>query len=313
MIYQDMKSHIFLAKKKQLITEEESNLLLSELDNRFNLPNFCESFGLIPVNNDSDIVYESIKSNIGKFLRDSFDMKQIKNYWNELASKFTHKWAGKLISKEEKDKLDDAYTVLKKDGVGFPEYKKNFSKIAKFMNLSTDDIILENVVFSKDEESGKDKIAVRYSKGRQQVIIPNGTCLLHVSPVKDIKELKPAFRSKTKGKYMYPSSRIFFTLGKEIKPTQAGLENKSTFKYTPLDTIRTAYIDPTYTDYNTGAVYVETSFPIKVVSYEQKMKSIFKESTELSELDKYRLMIHEAYNDGLITESQCMDLLKYIE
>lgn len=312
MLYHDKKLEIFELAQAGTITESEKSQLLKLLDDTYSLPSFCESFGLIPVNDEKDIIFESLKADLGKMIRDKLDMKVIKSAWEDVASKFTHKWTGKTIEPVEKQTLSAAYDVLKKENVSFMEYKKNFAKIARFVGLSTDDIILENVVFSKDEESGKDKIAVKYSKGKQQVIIPNGTCLLHVSPVANIKELRPAFRSKTVGKYMYPSPRCFFTLGREIKPTQAGLENRATYKYTPVDMIRTAYIDPTYTDYNTGAVYIETSLPIKVMDFNEKMKKVFKESSKDSILDKYKILIIESEENHLITRNQAQILLEFL-
>lgn len=311
MEYHNKKLEIYESAEMGIITESQRDELLKTLNDTYSLPSFCESFGLIPVD-ESTIIFESIKAELGKMIRDKLDMKVIRSAWEDVASKFTHKWVGETLDENEKKMLTDAYDVLKKENLSFMEYKKNFAKIARFVGLSTDDIILENVVFSKDEESGKDKIAVRYSKGKQQVIIPNGTCLLHVSPVANIRELRPAFRSKTVGKYMYPSPRCFFTLGREIKPTQAGLENKTTYKYTPVDTIRTAYIDPTYTDYNTGAVYIETSLPIKVMDFNEKMKKVFKENTEDSNIDKYKLLILESEKKSLITKNQAQTLLEYL-
>lgn len=245
-------------------------------------------------------------------IRKKLDMKAIRAHWDNLASKFIHKWTDKEITPKEKSDLQASYDVLKKEGVSYHEYKKHFVKIAQFVGLSTNDIILENIVFKKDESTKKDKIAVRYSKGKQKVIIPNGTCLLHVSPNKKIEELKPTFRSKTVGKYMYPSPRVFFTLSKMIKPTQAGLEHMSLKKYTPVDAIQTAYIDPTYTDHKTGSIYVETNFPIKVTDFDKKMHKMMKESTEFSDIDSVKLMIYEACHGGLITNNQLNELMMYL-
>src|SRR5699024_1436277 len=110
-----------------------------------------------------------------------------------------------------------------------------------------------------------------------KVTIPEGVRLIHVSPIDDIKELVPSFRSKVKGKYMYPTRRCFFTVAKDIKPTQAGLERMKLTRYTPVKDIRVAYIDPTYADYGSGSVYVETESPIPVVKFAKKLFSLFRD------------------------------------
>ena len=45
------------------------------------------------------------------------------------------------------------------------------------------------------------------------------------------------------------------------------MEGQKTHKYTPKTHIRTAYIDPTYSDFAQNAVYVETDQPIPVMDY----------------------------------------------
>lgn len=310
MSYYDIKFSIYEKCRNGIITESEKDRLLRELDTQYSLPTFCENYGLIPVDDDT-IIFESIKASLGKFIRDKIDMKAIKSKWNEMADKFIHNRIKKTMTPNEKIEMQSSYDVLKKPEVMYFEYKKHFAKIAKFVDLTVDDIILEHIDFDKDDD-GNDRIKVGYSKGKQQVIIPNGTCLLHVSPVKGIKELKPAFRSKTVGKYMYPSPRCFFTLGKAIKPTKAGLENKEIFRYTPCDLMKMAYIDPTYTDFKTGAVYIETSMPIKVMDFDKKMEQIFKENTDVFDVDKYRKLITESYKSDLITSEQATTLFEYL-
>lgn len=314
MQYNDIKLEIYEKASKGLITPSEKDILLTSLDEEHGFYQFCEYHGLIPVDSD-DFVFESIRAAIGKFMRKSFDMKVIKDKWGKMASRFTHRWKHRILDPKTKKKLSESYDVLKKEKVMYSEYKRHFQRIATTVNLPPDKIIMENVVFDKIE-SGQDRINVRFSKGKQQVIIPNGTCLLHVSPVDNITELKPSFRSKTLGKYMYPTPRCFFTLGKQIDPSKAGLENKTLHKYTPQETIRSAYIDPSYTDYKVGSLYVETSFPIKVIPFEEKMKRIFKESSTQSleeVVAKYKLLIFECKKENLLTYEQASILLEYLK
>jgi hypothetical protein len=238
------------------------------------LEEFCTYYGLIPVDEDTEIT-ESVASAIGSKVRAIKDTKEIKKAWQTIAEKFTnHKWLQKPVNEEQKKKLEKAYETMKKEKVPYPIYKQAFNTIAKFFGLTTDDIIIENLQFGKDDRNKDlDVVKIRYSKGKQKVIIPNGTKLLHVSPIKFIKELIPTFKSKTVGKYFYPNKRCFFTLSKQIDVNKAGLENqKKLFKYTPKENIQVAYIDPTYTDYNSGSVYVATNFPIPVENFDKDQK-----------------------------------------
>ena len=69
-------------------------------------------------------------------------------------------------------------------------------------------------------------------------------------------------------------------LERDIKPTKAGLEGQKLTRYTPKQEIKTAYIDPTYADFGSGSVYVETETPIPVMKYAKKLLDIFKDRKE---------------------------------
>lgn len=206
------------------------------------------------------------------------DTKELKEQWAKVVDKFVkHKWIYRYIDDKQKIQLEKHYAVLCDEKTNYSKYKQSFKFIAKFMGLPNDNIIIENMIFTKDKEDKEQwEISIKYSKGLAKVFIPEGVRLIHVSPVQGIKDLIPSFRSKTKGKYMYPNKRIFFTVAKDIKPTQAGLEGQKTSRYTPKEEIREAYIDPTYADFSSGAVYVETDNPIPVETLESKWSKIFK-------------------------------------
>lgn len=143
--------------------------------------------------------------------------------------------------------------------------KKAFSFICKFMGIPKNKVIIENLVIKHDEKDPeKNRVALKYSKGLARVNIPDDIKLIHVSPADNIKELNPTFRSKVKGKYMYPTKRIFFTVQREIKKKQAGLEGKKLSKYKTKQNYSVAYIDPTYSDFRSGSVYIPTDSPIPV-------------------------------------------------
>lgn len=201
-------------------------------------------------NDDCERMSESVISDVKELL-------SVRKEWTTQAKKITHETKTRFITEDERDFLKKHYDIIKSDN-SFIVYKKSFDYLCKFFGLAPDETIIEHLYI------GKEEVKIKYSSGRHKIIIPTNVTLLHVSPVDNIKELEPSFKSKTSGKYMYSSNRVFFTLGRSIPSKKAGLENKKTYQYTPVENIRVAYIDQSYTDYKTGAVYVETPFPIKV-------------------------------------------------
>lgn len=202
--------------------------------------------------------------------------KELKDQWKKVADKFVkHKWIYRYINDKQKEQLEKHYAILTDENCNYSTYKRSFKFICNFIGIPNTGVIIENMIIQKDnEDKDQYELALKYSKGLVKVNIPEGVNLIHVSNVKNIKELIPSFRSKTKGKYMYPSKRIFFTVTKDIKPTQAGLEGQKTSRYTPKEHITQAYIDPTYSDFKSGAIYVETDRPIPVENFDRKMFNI---------------------------------------
>lgn len=229
-------------------------------------------------NNFSEGVVDNIKTDIK-------NTKDLKDQWKKVADKFDkHIWITRYIYDEkQKEQLQKHYANLTDDNVRYSDYQRSFKFISKFMGLQSEPIIIENLVFKKDNKAkDQDIAAMMYSRGRQKIIIPPGVSLIHVSPVDDIKELIPSFRSKVKGRYMYPTKRVFFTVAKDIAPTKAGLEHKKLSRYTPKQEIREVWIDPTYADFGSGSVYVETDGTIPVEKYDKKLMDIFKDRKEKS-------------------------------
>ena len=228
------------------------------------------------LNNNTESVNENkVTDAIGSKIKNN---KELKDQWKAVADKFVkHKWIYRYINDKQKEQLEKHYAVLCDEKTPYSKYKRSFNAIAKFMGLSNDNIILETITFEKDKED-KDqwKVSVRYSKGRVKVNIPDGVRLIHVSPADNIKELNPSFRSKLTGRFLYPSKRCFFTVAKQIKPKQAALEKTKVTRYTPSSEIKTAYIDPTYSDFGSGSVYIETDSPIPVENFDTMMQRFFK-------------------------------------
>ena len=112
--------------------------------------------------------------------------------------------------------------------------------------------------------------------------------LYHSSPAKGIDKLIPSFRSKSKGKYFYPTNRVFFTIQKDINPYKFGLgkgkfintgSTVSLYKYTPKKTYSEVYMDPTYSlkgEIGLRSVYVETNSPIPVIDITNQKQGLLK-------------------------------------
>ena len=226
-----------------------------------------KSLDLIRKENAKQIAKESVmnesENNDTKTLTLAEKMRSLDNFlavrkeWNKLANQLDHEEKTKFITEDECEVLKEHLDIMKSDK-DYQKYKKSFDTVCGFFDLSPNDTLIETL------EIKNDKVYIRYSKGRQRITIPAGTTLLYVAPVDNIDELKPSFKSKVDGKYMYSSKRVFFTIGKMIPSNKAGLENTKTYKYTPIENISTAYIDQACSDYNTGAVYVDSPYPIKV-------------------------------------------------
>lgn len=234
-------------------------------------------------------------------------IKELKNQWMKVSDKFTmHKWIYRYIKDEKQEQmLHKYYDIITNgdnsaSGSEYTQYKKAYKFLCNFFGIPTQGTIIEWIEFGEDkEDKGQKKISIRYSRGLAKVRIPEGMLLYHSSPAKGITELIPSFKSKTKGKFLYPSKRVYFTVQKEINPFKYGMgKNKyiststtKLYKYTPAKEITQVYIDPTYAIFKERSVYVDTDSPIKVINITNTKKDflgnpkIKRESVE--ELEEY--------------------------
>lgn len=226
-----------------------------------------------------DTLFESIKL-LDDTKHTVDNIKDLYDQWKKTTDKFVNKkWIYRYTDEKQRDALKKHWDNLVDPNVYYSVYKRSFKAICKFMGLPHDEVILEWIRFTKDEvDKGQLKVSVRYSRGKVKVKIPKGVRLIHVSPVGGIKSLMPTFRSKSVGKYMYPSKRVFFSLMKETSSFKSGNLNKKSYKYTTSDEFEYAYIDPTYSSFSEGCVYIETDSPIGVISldrwYEKMIKKL---------------------------------------
>ena len=252
-----------------------------------------------------EAVIEDIKKNID-------NIKDLKDQWKKSTKSFVeHKWIYRYIDEKQKEKISSYYQKLCEEEISYSDYKRYFSHICKFIGIPNTGVIIENLVFKKDDkDKDQDIIAVQYSKGTVKVKIPDGVRLIHVSPADNIQELIPSFRSKFTGRYLYPSKRCFFTVAKEIKPTQAKLEGQKLTRYTPKEKYTEAYIDPTYTKYRDRSVYIETLKPIPVIKFYKLMEQIFGKIKETilgkktkEEVEQENAMIRNMYGSYFVENS----------
>lgn len=218
----------------------------------------------------NEILDEGILSLISDAYKRFTTFDELKKFWNKKQKIFkTHVWDERVIPEGQEKQYESAHKQLLRTDESYLTYQRAFNKFCRLFDIMPQTTIIENLILRKNKE-GRLTVAMRYSNGLVKVELPDDVELIHVSPAKDIKELIPTHKSKTTGKYFYYSPRVFFTIKKRIAANKAGLENTKVFPYTPKEKIKTVYIDPTYTNYKEGSVFVPTTTPIPVVTKEQK-------------------------------------------
>lgn len=267
---------------------------------------------------DIDTLDEGV---IEKLKKHFTNLKELKNQWKKFADTFvSHEWIFRYITSQQEEMINKYYHMLTDEDTTYSNYKKAFRFFCKFMGLTDNKVILENIVIEhNNKDSERTKLSVKYSKGLVKVHIPEDVYLVHVSPVKGIKELIPSFRSKVKGKYMYPSKRVFFTVKGEISKNQAGLEGQQVNSYKTKQHYDTAYIDPTYSHFKDGCVYIETDTPIPVENKSKSFNKLFEgvdNIDQIEQTDQYveeglAKIIKQSFNDNWKTSDQSSAIKRF--
>ena len=213
----------------------------------------------------NEILDEGIMSLISDVYKRFTTFEDLKKFWNKKQKIFrTHVWDEREIPEGQEAAYESAHRQMLRTDESYLTYQRAFNKFCRLFDIMPQTTIIENLVLRKNK-NGRLIVAMRYSNGLVKVELPDDVELIHVSPAKNIKELIPTHKSKTTGKYFYYSPRVFFTIKKRIAANKAGLEKTTVHPYTPKDKIKTVYIDPTYTDYRDGSVFVPTTTPIPVI------------------------------------------------
>lgn len=226
---------------------------------------------------------DDIKQNVDNII-------ELRKQWQRMADHFVmHKWITVYIKDEATDKkIHEAFDRMCSDDIKYSEYKKCYKYFCTLAGIPDKGTIIEWITFGKDKtDKDQDVVNIKYSKGLHIINIPEGMILYHSSPAKGIKELIPTFKSKTKGKYFYPSNRVFFTIQKDINPYKFGLgkgkiintgSTTKLWKYTPKKRYQEVYMDPTYSlkgEIGLRSVYVETDKPIPVIDITNMQSDAF--------------------------------------
>ena len=227
---------------------------------------------------------------IGDIKQNVDNIIELRKQWQRMADHFVmHKWITVYIKDEATyKKIHEAFDRMCSDDIKYSEYKKCYKYFCTLAGIPDKGTIIEWITFGKDKtDKDQDVVNIKYSKGLHIINIPEGMILYHSSPAKGIKELIPTFKSKTKGKYFYPSNRVFFTIQKDINPYKFGLgkgkiintgSTTKLWKYTPKKRYQEVYMDPTYSlkgEIGLRSVYVETDKPIPVIDITNMQSDAF--------------------------------------
>lgn len=241
----------------------------------------------------------SIKEKVGKVSRKLSSDKNFNKVWDDMATYIKHKRKAIQHDKMKSGELETLkkhYKTISETNI-YQRYLLSFKWICKFFGVDNG-VTIDHLWFNED------KVVLDYNDFKaKKITLPADVGLIHTSPKSDLPELEPTFRSKAKGKYLYPSKRVFFSVGKKaVKPTKCGLEGQKTFKYRPKEDIKAVYIDPTYPEFKLGYCYIDTSFPIPVERLD-KVKEM-KES-----VDETMLLLYESEMNGEISKEELDYLL----
>ena len=201
---------------------------------------------------------------IGASIRKALSYSNLKKNWKTLSDKFVKRKVKTIkLTNDEYDKLMEAFNACKKEDVRVNEYQANYKKVCDIIKIGKKDSVIEFLELKKNPLGYF--CTFRYSEGNKiPIMLDNNSQLIHKSPLHNLSVLKPTFKSKLSGKYLTPTPRVYFTVSKVIDSTKMGTEGMKTYKYTPVEHIMKAYLDPVYSTFQDSAIYVETRFPIKV-------------------------------------------------
>ena len=301
---EDLKKEKKSAKKNTTIKESVD---IDYLDRTTfeTFEDFMEYYNLDYLSPDEDILIdktitegfrsaiEDIKNSINQKINDKKDDKILKAKWEDKEKDIKSRNEVKKTLDEKTYKLAKKNREILMNSKSFGPYKRAYNWFAKTFGFSQDNSVIEHITLKEDKSSEPKnksqkiyKIYLRFCDGLKQITVPITNQLVHMSPVKGIRELTPTFRSKTKGAYFYSSPRVYFVIGKKpLSSKRFGVdEDVKLQKYTPKYDYKFAYIDQSNPGRDTGAVFIDSKLPIPVVYSNEKP---MKESVDMCEFFTY--------------------------
>lgn len=217
-------------------------------------------------NDKDDEMDESVLDTIGNYMNKFKSFVELKRNWNKFHKQIDSKvTVEKTLTPRQVNKFNFHKSMLSSPTIDYEKYKESFDAICEFFQLDPLETVIEEMDIITNPVTKEYTFRLRYSAGLVRIELPEDTMLCHSAMARNIKELRPSFKSKTLGQYCYPMQMCYFTLKKKVPKEKAGLQNKKTYEYTPLEPIKYAYIDPCMTEYEIGSVFVPTDKPMPVV------------------------------------------------
>ena len=221
---------------------------------------------------ENKVYQESIAGLIGTIARDSKSKKEHIKKWG-LKQVKPLEYSNNNVSDKDFEEFEEC--IKKMQTVeSYSSYKKYYDKLSKKMGINPSKYIQYKLTKG---EKDKNSVYFKYFNVNKKVNIPNGCGLYHISPCPTRKELKPTFRGKPPRCYFYSTPRVYCTIkenmGKGYAQFKGSQKNVQTTKYKVIENIQSATLDDRIGNVFSGAVYIETRFPIKV----KKVSEILKE------------------------------------
>lgn len=234
-----------------------------------------------------DEVFEegSIIKDIGNVMRKHDDEKEIRRILDKQNGNSSYKFYISTKVTDEDFRTIRSYFQKLKDTKTYADYKKAFDGLCKFCFISPQNCVIDRHFLHKGKED-KNTVVIIYVNTRKEIILPAGTILYHRSPLSNLDKtgLQPQFRGRGGYSHFYCSPRIY--LSTKIVPSVVADQKASdtSHMYVVTENITRAFVDPMaaklFGASNTGAVYVESKYPLKC----KKLSDISKDAQK--EVDK---------------------------
>jgi len=253
---------------------------------------------------------ESIKAAIGRLVR-KVDSEQAKgrlfNSKIGLTGKST--FTSKSLYERDFKKAKELEKTMRTEN-SFTKYIKAYKEFESLIGMPHATIIYK-ISYNKTNQ-----VTVVYSSQEKHITVPNNDAnLYHKSPAK-FSELRPTFRGKqtgdgiSRGGYLYDSNRVYLSLTDKLPKNMADLKANAKFHlYKIKENLNNLIVDPAFNSSILGAVYINTSYPIKVEEVKPSdIKDHILKSDVLNTITKKKAKetkerIEDFYNKGYISES----------